>query len=101
MGKVDHAELTAGVTLNLRLDPSLFEHRDGIFRFVNFIRAFADQGVFQVQLNIVDTETLRRAQETPEAYRDLVVKVAGYSAYFAQLAKPLQDGVIARTQHRI
>ncbi|RJQ79810.1 MAG: hypothetical protein C4519_10840 [Desulfobacteraceae bacterium] len=101
MGKVDHAELTAGVTLNLRLDPSIFRHREGISRFVDFIRGFADQGVFQVQLNIVATETLRRAQNDPENYRDLVVKVAGYSAYFTQLAKPLQDGIIARTEHRI
>ncbi len=101
MGKVNHAELTAGVTLNLRFDPSIFRERDGIPRFVDFIRAFADQGIFQVQLNIIDTDTLLQAQQEPDKYRDLVVKVAGYSAYFTQLIKPLQDGVIARTQHKI
>ena len=101
MGKINHAELTAGVTLNLRFDPSIFQDRNGIPRFVNFLRAFADQGIFQVQINIIDTETLRQAQQEPEKYRDLVVKVAGYSAYFTQLIKPLQDGLIARTQHQI
>ena len=101
MGKINHAELTAGVTLNLRFDPVIFHGREGIPRFVNFLRAFADQGVFQVQLNIIDTETLRQAQREPEKYRNLVVKVAGYSAYFTQLIKPLQDGLITRTQHRL
>ncbi|MFX1294606.1 MAG: pyruvate formate lyase family protein [Promethearchaeota archaeon] len=101
MGKINHAELTAGVTLNLRLDPSIFRNRDGVHRFVNFIRAFADQGIFQVQFNIIDTKTLREAQKEPEKYRDLIIKVAGYSAYFTQLIKPLQDGVIARTEHTL
>ncbi|MEE9913099.1 MAG: hypothetical protein K4571_15405 [Deltaproteobacteria bacterium] len=101
MGKINHAELTAGVTLNLRFDPVIFNSRDGIARFVSFLRAFADQGVFQVQINTIDTETLRQAQLQPEKFRDLVVKVAGYSAYFTQLTKPLQDGLIARTQHSL
>jgi formate C-acetyltransferase len=101
MAKIDAAELTAGVTLNLRFDPEIFRSRDGMTRFVTFLRAFADQGIFQVQLNIIDTETLRRAQKQPEQYRDLVVKVAGYSAYFTQLIKPLQEGLIARTQHTL
>lgn len=101
MAKIDAAELTAGVTLNLRFDPEIFRSRDGMTRFAAFLRAFADQGIFQVQLNIIDTETLRRAQKEPEKYRDLVVKVAGYSAYFTQLIKPLQDGLIARTQHKL
>ncbi|MBN1801972.1 MAG: hypothetical protein JW891_10725 [Candidatus Lokiarchaeota archaeon] len=101
MGKVNNAELSAGVTLNLRLDPSIFRSDDGILRFVNFIRAFVDQGIFQVQFNIIDTKTLREAQKEPEKYRDLIVKVAGYSAYFTQLIKSLQDGVITRTEHKL
>ncbi len=101
MGKIDHAELTAGVTLNLRLDPAIFKMRDGRARFIQFIRAFADQGIYEVQFNTVTTETLRAAQEEPEKYKDLVVKVAGYSAYFTRLMKPLQDGIIARTEHKI
>ncbi len=101
MGKIDHAELGAGVTLNLRFDPTIFNMWDGTPRFVQFIRAFTDQGFFQVQFNMVTTDTLRDAQKEPVKYRDLVVKVAGYSAYFTHLSKQLQDGIIARTEHRL
>lgn len=101
MGKIDNAELTGGVTLNLRFDPSFFKMRDGIRRFTHFIRSFVDQGIFQVQFNIVDAHTLRAAQKEPEKYKDLLVKVAGYSAYYTRIPKPLQDGIIARTEHRI
>ncbi|MBN1382744.1 MAG: hypothetical protein JXA41_13820 [Deltaproteobacteria bacterium] len=101
MGKIDNAELTAGVTLNLRFDPGFFKLKDGIRRFTHFIRSFADQGIFHVQFNMVDGETLRDAQKNPDQYRDLVVKVAGYSAYYTRLLKPLQDGIIARTEHKL
>ena len=101
MGKIDHAELTAGVTLNVRLDPGIFKLRDGLARFIQFIRGFVDQGFYEVQFNIVSTDTLRAAQREPEKYKDLVVKVAGYSAYFTRLMKPLQDGIIARTEHKL
>lgn len=101
MGKIDNAELTGGVTLNLRFDPSFFKMKDGLRRFTHFIRSFVDQGIFQVQFNIVDAETLRAAQAEPEKYKDLLVKVAGYSAYYTRIPKPLQDGIIARTEHRI
>ena len=63
MGKIDHMEISAGVTLNLRLDPALFKMRDGIPRFVQFIRSFADQGFFQVQFNTVTTDTLQDRTE--------------------------------------
>ena len=99
MGKIDNAELTGGVTLNLRFDPSFFTLKDGIRRFTHFIRSFADQGIFHVQFNMVSGETLRAAQENPAQYQDLVVKVAGYGAYYTRLLKPLQDGIIARTEY--
>ena len=99
MGKIDNAELTGGVTLNLRFDPSFFTLKDGIRRFTHFIRSFADQGIFHVQFNMVSGETLRAAQKNPAQYQDLVVKVAGYSAYYRRLLKPLQDGIIARTEY--
>ena len=101
MGKIDNAELTGGVTLNLRFDPGFFKLKDGIQRFTHFIRSFADQGIFHVQFNMVNGETLRAAQKDPDKYSDLVVKVAGYSAYYTRLLKPLQDGIIARTEHRL
>jgi len=101
MGKINNAELTSGVTLNLRLDSSIFRMREGIPRFIHFVRGLSDQGVFHVQLNMITTETLRQAQKEPEKFRDLIVKVAGYSAYFTQLIKPLQDGIINRTEHNL
>jgi formate C-acetyltransferase len=101
MAKIDHAELSGGVTLNIRLDPDIFKSRDGFDRFIQFLRAFVDHGIFQVQFNIISTETLLQAQKEPEKYKDLTVKVAGYSAYFTRLMKPLQDGIIARTVHKL
>ncbi len=99
MSKIDNAELTGGVTLNLRFNPNIFNLKDGLKRFTQFIRTFVDYGIFQIQFNMITGETLRAAQKDPEQYRDLVVKVAGYSAYYTRLLKPLQDGIIARTEH--
>jgi len=100
-GKIDHVELMSGVTLNMRLDPVVFKSDDGLKRCADMIRTFVDQKIFQVQINVVSSDTLRAAQKEPAKYRDVMVKVAGYSAYFTSLPKPLQDGLIARTEHRI
>lgn len=99
MGKVDHVEILGGVILNMRIDPAVAGDRDGIKRLADLIRTFVDQKVFHVQINIVSSDTLKAAQGEPEKYRDLVVKVAGYSAFFTQLTKDLQDTIIRRTVH--
>ena len=99
MGKVDHVEYFGGTILNMRMDPAVFEKEDGVKRLVDFIRSFVDQKVFHMQINVVSSDTLRAAQSEPEKHRDLLVKVAGYSAYFVQLSQSLQDGIIARTEH--
>ena len=65
--------------------------------FASYLKCWADLGIHHVQFNVFDTETLRDAQRRPEAYSDLVVRVAGYSAYFADLPKGLQDSIIERT----
>ena len=101
MGKIDNVEILAGVVLNMRIDPAVFKDRDGFKRLADMIRTFVDQKVMHVQINVVSSDTLRAAQKEPEKYRDLVVKVAGYNAFFVQLSKPLQDGIIARTEHGI
>jgi formate C-acetyltransferase len=98
MGKVDNVEILGGVILNMRLDPGVF--RDGdVSRLVGLIRAFVDQQIYHVQINVVSSETLRAAQKKPDEYRDLTVKVAGYNAFFTQLGTPLQDSIIARTEY--
>jgi pyruvate formate-lyase/glycerol dehydratase family glycyl radical enzyme len=101
MGKVDSAELLGGVILNMRIDPAVFKDGDGLKRLVDLIRTFIDQKIYHVQINVVSAETLRAAQKEPEKYQDLVVKVAGYNAFFVRLDRPLQDGIIARTEHSI
>ena len=99
MGKVDGTEILAGLSLSSRLDPTIFQHKDGVKRMANLLRTFIDQKIFHLQLNIISTDTLKDAQKEPEKYKDLMVKVAGYNAYFTQLGKPLQDSIIARTEH--
>jgi len=101
VGKMNNAEVSLGQTLNLRLDPAIFEKADGFKRLADLVRAFVDQKLDHVQINVVSTETLRTAQREPEKYRDLVVKVAGYNARFADLHKALQDSIIARTEHSL
>jgi len=99
MGKVDGVEIPAGLSLTTRIDPAVFENKDGIRRMADLIRTFVDQNVFHVQFNVVSTDTLIAAQEKPKEYRDLMVKVAGYSAFFTRLSKSLQDTIINRTEH--
>lgn len=98
MGKIDNVELLGGVILNMRLDPSIFKDGD-VKRLVDLIRTFVDQKIYHIQINVVSSDTLRAAQKEPSGYQDLMVKVAGYNAFFVRLTKPLQDGIIARTEH--
>ena len=98
MGKIDNVEILGGITFNLRIDPAVF--KDGnVKRMADLIRTFVDQKIFHMQMNVVSSDTLRSAQKEPDKYNDLVVKVAGYNAFFTQLSKPLQDSIIARTEH--
>lgn len=100
-GKVNNAEMNQGQSLNMRLDPAIFERDDGFKRLADFIRVFVDERVDHLQINVVSSDTLRAAQQEPEKYKDLTVKVAGYNARFVTLHKELQDTVIARTEHRL
>jgi len=99
IGKVNNAEVSLGQTLNMKIDPAVFEKGDGVKRLADLIRVFADQKLDHLQVNVVSADMLRAAQRKPEEYRDLVVKVAGYNARFVVLYKELQDGIIARTEH--
>ena len=99
MGKIDHIETLSGLAYTTRIDPSVFKPKDGLKRMADLLRTFVDQQIFHIQFNVVSSETLRDAQNEPEKYRDLMVKVAGYNAYFTRLGKDLQDSIIARTEH--
>jgi|TARA_B100001964_G_C13993799_1_gene491809 formate C-acetyltransferase len=98
MGKIDNIERTGGAILNLRLAPEAIRNGD-VSRLAALLRAFIDQKIYHTQINIVSSDTLRAAQRDPEQYRDLMVKVAGYNAFFTHLGKNLQDSIIARTEH--
>lgn len=98
-GKMDHVR-TGGTLLNQKFTPSLLEGEKGIDNLAHLVRGYFTLGGHHIQFNIVTTETLRKAQEHPEQYRDLIVRVAGYSDYFGDLSKTLQDEIIARTEHQ-
>ena len=99
VGKINNAELSLGQSLNMKLDPIVFDTEDGIKRLADLIRVFVDQKVDHIQINVVSVETLKAAQKEPEKYKDLVVKMAGYNARFVDLHKLVQDSIIARTEH--
>jgi formate C-acetyltransferase len=88
---------TSGMLINMKLDPSLVKDKRGIENFMNLIKSWHDLGLYHIQLNVVSPETLRLAQKHPEKYRGLMVRVSGYSAYFVDLDKVVQDDIIART----
>jgi formate C-acetyltransferase len=99
VGKLNNAEVFAGQTLNMRLDPSVFNDDYGCKRLADFIRTFVDQKIHHIQFTIVTSDTLRAAQKEPVQYGDLMVRVAGYVAPFVGLPKVIQDTIIARTEH--
>ena len=99
VAKMDHVR-TGGTLLNQKFTPQLLKGDDGLDKFVQLIRTFFKLGGHHVQFNVVDAATLRAAQKNPERYRDLIVRVAGYSDYFCDLSQALQDEIIARTEHQ-
>jgi formate C-acetyltransferase len=97
--KMDHA-CTGGTLLNQKFTPQLLQDEAGIDSLVHLVRTYFKLDGHHIQFNVADAATLRAAQRNPEKYRDLIVRVAGYSDYFCDLGKSLQDEIIARTEHR-
>jgi formate C-acetyltransferase len=95
--KMDHVR-TGGTLLNQKLTPKLVEDEKGIEELTHLVRSYFKLGGHHIQFNVVTAETLRKAQARPEQYRDLIVRVAGYSDYFCDLGKDLQDEIISRTE---
>jgi formate C-acetyltransferase len=96
--KMDHIK-TGGALLNMKFTPALLADEDGIVKLGHMVRAYFRMNGHHVQFNVVRAETLRKAQADPEAYRDLIIRVAGYSDYFCDLARELQEEIISRTEH--
>ncbi len=101
VAKLDHAYATHGTILNMKFHPTAVRGEERLDKFAALIRAYFDLQGYQVQFNIVSADTLRAAKKNPQEYRNLVVKVAGYSALFTTLDELLQDQIIARTEHVI
>jgi len=98
LAKMDQAK-SGGTLLNQRFLPSVVKDQEGIEKLCHLIRTYFNLGGHHIQFNIVDSQTLRQAQKTPDDYRDLLVRVAGYSDYFVDLDADHQEEIIARTQH--
>jgi pyruvate-formate lyase len=88
----------ASTLLNMKFHPSALSSTEDLRKLAFLIKTYFNLGGKHIQFNVVSRETLIEAQKHPENYRDLVVRVAGYSAYFVELAKPVQDEIIARTE---
>lgn len=89
----------AGRLINIKLSPACVQGEEGTEKLVEFIKAWRDLKLWHVQFNVINSETMKKAQKNPEQYRNLLVRIAGYSAYFTELTKELQDDLISRTEH--
>ncbi|MCB0148060.1 MAG: formate C-acetyltransferase, partial [Caldilineaceae bacterium] len=98
VSKLDLKLASNGTLLNMKFLPSFFAGEQALDKFVLLLRGFCRLHIPHVQFNVVSAATLRAAQANPEEYRSLVVRVAGYSAYFTELDQELQNEIIARTE---
>jgi formate C-acetyltransferase len=98
--KIDHLR-TGGTLLNQKFTPQLLADDDGLDKVAHLVRSYFRMDGHHIQFNVVSADTLRKAQKEPEKYRDLIVRVAGYSDYFVDLGTDLQDEIIHRTEHGV
>lgn len=98
VASLDHLLMTNGSQYNQKYHPSALSGEKGLCSLVDLIQTFFESGGYHIQFNVVSSETLKEAQKHPESYRDLVVRVAGYTAFFTDLSKEIQDDIIDRTE---
>jgi formate C-acetyltransferase len=99
--KLDQVQASNGTQLNQKFLPSVLATEGGRTRFAGYLRTFVDLPVMELQFNVVDGSTLREAQQYPEKHGSLVVRVAGYSAFFSDLDRSTQDDIIGRTEQEL
>ncbi|MCC8163983.1 MAG: formate C-acetyltransferase/glycerol dehydratase family glycyl radical enzyme, partial [Lachnospiraceae bacterium] len=99
VAKLPFEKASNGTLLNMKFLPQFFKTDAGIRKFTELLRAVCRLGISHIQFNVLNKEDLLAAQEKPENYRGLTVRVAGYTAYFTELARDLQDEIIARTTY--
>ncbi|MBM1023892.1 formate C-acetyltransferase [Enterobacter sp. A11] len=101
VSKLDNYLLSNGTLLNVKFTPATLEGDAGLQKLADFLRAFTQLKLQHIQFNIVNADTLREAQQRPQDFAGLVVRVAGYSAFFVELSKEIQDDIIRRTAHQL
>ena len=102
VSKLPTREITGGVLLNQKLNPQILQNEADRKKLISLVRTFFNRlEGFHIQFNVVSRETLLDAQLHPEKHRDLVVRVAGYSAFFTVLSKATQDDIIGRTEQTL
>ena len=94
---MDHLQ-TGGTLLNQKFTPSVVAGEEGLDQMANLVRTYFNMDGHHIQFNVIDRETLIQAQKHPEDYKDLIVRVAGYSDHFRNLSKALQDEIIEITE---
>jgi formate C-acetyltransferase len=97
VAKIPHDLFASGTLLNMKLSPELMKDARGTLNLMSLLKSACSLGVFHAQFNVVDKETLIKAQKDPDDYRDLLVRVAGYTAYFVELCPEVQNEIIDRT----
>ena len=100
VGRIDHARCN-GNLLNMKISPQVLRTPADLQKLAALIRGYFDTGGHHVQFNVVDEQVLRQAQERPQAFRNLLVRVAGYSDFFVLLSREIQDEIISRTAHEL
>jgi formate C-acetyltransferase len=97
----DHSKYMDGLAINLKIHPSSLNGEGGIRKLRDMTYTYFENGGMEVQYNVVSADVLRAAQKAPKEYRDLIVRIAGYSAYFVELSKDCQNDLIRRHDHNL
>ena len=98
VSKIKQVHYSNGTLLNMKFSPSCLQGEEGIRKLTQLIQTYFDMGGMEMQINVISADTLKDAQKHPEDYKDLVVRVAGFSAYFVELHITGQNDLISRTE---
>jgi pyruvate-formate lyase len=99
--KVNHTEISTSSLFNMKFNRSILHSRENLQKFISLIKVYFKRGGYHIQFNLMGQEILIEAKKHPELYKDLLVRVAGYSAYFVDLSPEVQDDIIARSEHTL
>lgn len=97
--KIDMCRFGNSMVLDIKFSLKFFEEKVNQKALINMVKTYFDNGGMEIQFNVIDADTLRKAQKSPDEYRNVIVRVAGFSARFVELSKKLQDEIICRTEN--